>query len=235
MSTESTLKNTGQKLPAWATADAYLFDIDGTLLNGRDMVQYLAFRHAVREIFNLDCTIDGVFVHGNTDIGILRAVLRREGIGDETIDTNLTRLVSAMCDEVRRNAADIRVDICPSIPGLLARLRDAGKVLGVASGNLETIGWAKLESAGLREFFSFGAFSDRQEFREDIFRAGIAQARAIAGKNASVMVVGDTPSDIDAARKAGVPVVSVATGRFTVEQLSALNPDLCVSCCTDLL
>lgn len=235
MSIERTVSNTGQKLPAWATADAYLFDIDGTLVNGRDTVQYFAFRHAVRETFGLDATIDGVYVHGNTDIGILRAVLKREGVLDDIIDTNLSRLVAAMCEEVRRNAAGIRVDICPSISDLLARLRDAGKVLGVASGNLETIGWAKLEAAGLREFFSFGAFSDRQEHRENIFRDGIAQARAIAGKTASVMVVGDTPSDIHAARKAGVPVVSVATGRFTLEELRALNPDVCVSCCTELL
>lgn len=235
MSTDSTATMPGQNLPAWATADAYLFDIDGTLLNGRDAVQYFAFRHAVREIFALDATIDGVLVHGNTDVGILRAVLRRAGIADPEIDARLPHLVASMCDEVRRNAGDIRVDICPSIPGLLARLRDAGKVLGVASGNLESIGWAKLEAAGLRDFFSFGAFSDRQELRENIFRDGIARARAIAGQNASVMIVGDTPSDIEAARKVGASIVSVATGKFTREQLSALGPDLCVSCCTELL
>lgn len=231
----STVIMPGQKLPAWATADAYLFDIDGTLLNGRDAVQYFAFRHAVREIFGLHATIDGVLVHGNTDVGILRAVLRRAGVADVDFEARVPQLVSAMCEEVRRNAADIRVDICESIPNLLDRLRDAGKLLGVASGNLETIGWAKLDAAGLRDYFSFGAFSDREEFRENIFRNGVAQARAIAGANASVMVVGDTPSDVEAAKKIGIPVVSVATGKFTREQLSALAPDLCVSCCTDLL
>ena len=60
-------------------------------------------------------------------------------------------------------------------------------------------------------------------------------ASLLAGAAASAVVVGDTPSDIEAARKAGVPIVSVATGTFTRDQLSALAPDLCVSCCTELL
>ena len=59
----------GKTLPAWATADAYLFDIDGTLLNTRDGVHYYAFRNALRQLFNVDGTIDGVPVHGNTDPG----------------------------------------------------------------------------------------------------------------------------------------------------------------------
>ena len=235
MRSDTTANMASKNLPAWATADAYLFDIDGTLLNGRDAVQYFAFRHAVRETFGLDATIDGVLVHGNTDVGILRAVLRREGVQDTEFDARLPQLVSAMCHHVQRNQADIDVDICPSIPGLLERLRDAGKILGVASGNLETIGWAKIQAAGLRDFFRFGAFSDRQELRENIFRDGIQKARAIAGENATVMVVGDTPSDIQAAKRAGVPVVSVATGKFSREELSALGPDLCVACCTELL
>ena len=222
-------------LPAWAVADAYLFDIDGTLLNARDGVHYYAFRNTLREFFNIDGTIDGVPVHGNTDLGILRAVLQREGIVGEEFETKLPNLIRHMCEEVQRNAADIRVEVCPSIPELLARLHAAGKLLGIVSGNLETIGWAKIEAAGLARYFSFGSFSDRRELREHIFQHGIEEARRILGADAAVMVVGDTPSDIAAARKVGIPIVSVATGIFPREQLRSLGPDYCVSCCTELL
>jgi len=224
-----------QPLPAWATADAYLFDIDGTLLNTRDAVQYFAFRNAVRHHFGIEGTIEGVHVHGNTDIGILRAVLARAGIEGPQFEAKLPDVVAHMCDEVRRNARDIRVELCPSIPELLARLHSAGKLLGIVSGNLETIGWAKVEAAGLQRYFSFGSFSDRRELREHIFESGIEEARRILGPTSSVMIVGDTPSDIAAARKVGVPIVSVATGIFAREQLHALGPDVCVSCCTELL
>ncbi len=229
------MESTSRALPAWATADAYLFDIDGTLLNTRDGVQYYAFRNALRHHFGIDGTIDGVPVHGNTDLGILRAVLKRAGVSDSDFQSKLPHIITHMCEEVRRNAADIRVDLCPSIPELLARLHGAGKLLGIVSGNLETIGWAKLEAAGLKHYFEFGSFSDERELRENIFEHGITEARRRLGPKSSVMVVGDTPSDIAAARKVGVPIVSVATGIFPREQLHALGPDLCVSCCTELL
>src|SRR5258707_2979384 len=65
----------------WSDADAYLFDIDGTLLNSRDGVHYNSFHAALRAAFGITAQIDGVPVHGNTDVGILRAVAHRHGIG----------------------------------------------------------------------------------------------------------------------------------------------------------
>ena len=56
----------------WTAFDCYLFDIDGTLLNSRDAVHYYAFHRAVQTVFGLDFRLDGVPVHGNTDVGILR-------------------------------------------------------------------------------------------------------------------------------------------------------------------
>jgi phosphoglycolate phosphatase-like HAD superfamily hydrolase len=39
------------------------------------------------------------------------------------------------------------------------------------------------------------------------------------------LVIGDTPRDVDAAHRAGCPVLGVATGRFTVEELKACGAD----------
>ena len=174
-------------------------------------------------------------VHGNTDLGILRAVLARAGIPGEEFERRLPDLMRHMCDEVRRNAAGIRVELCPSIREVLEWLQQRGKLLGVASGNLEPIGWAKLEAAGLRRYFAFGSFSDQREQREDIFRHGIAEARRLRGADASVCIFGDTPSDIAAAHAVGVPIIALATGIFTLDQLRPLGATACVSCCTELL
>jgi phosphoglycolate phosphatase-like HAD superfamily hydrolase len=219
----------------WVEADAYLFDIDGTLLNTRDAVHYHAFHNAVREVFGVDSSIDGVQVHGNTDIGILRAVLRREGISDADFERKVPALVGSMCAEVASKAEQIRAELCPSILELLEHLRREGKLIGVVSGNVEPIGWLKLEAAGLRPYFSFGAFSDRHELRHDIFRHGIAEARRRLGAAAQVCIVGDTPADIEAARAAGVPVVAVATGIYPTHHLAQYEPTVCVSCCTELV
>lgn len=221
-------------LETFFQAGAYLFDIDGTLLNTRDGVHYFAFRNALRELFGIEGTLEGVPVHGNTDLGILRAVLEREGIRGQEFERKLPLLTRFMCDEVQRNRAGIRVQLCPSITELLGRLHAAGKLLGVVSGNLEPIGWAKIEAGGLRPYFSFGCFSDHNEQREAIFRQGIAEVHRRRPR-ASIVIIGDTPSDIAAARQVGVPIIAVATGSFPREQLAELRPDLCLACCTELL
>jgi phosphoglycolate phosphatase-like HAD superfamily hydrolase len=219
----------------WDRARAYLFDIDGTLVRSRDPVHYFAFQHAMRKVFGLDATIDGVPVQGNTDIGILRAVLRQQGLADSEIDTGLPQLVEEMCMEVRRNASQMAPELCPSIRELLSLLDSQGKLLGAASGNLETIGWLKLERAGIRHIFAFGSFSHPLEFRSDIFHQGVATARQYLGPSAEVYVVGDTPADIEAARAVGIPIIAVATGIFEFDQLLALQPDACFACATDML
>ncbi len=219
----------------WDRAEAYLFDIDGTLVRSRDPVHYFAFQYAMRRVFALEATIDNVPVQGNTDVGILRAVLRREGLADAEIDAGLPAMIEHMCAEARRNAAQMCPELCPSIHELISTLYAQGKLLGAASGNLETIGWLKLEKAGLRAMFSFGSFSHPLEYRADIFREGVKMARQRLGPGASVYVVGDTPADIEAAQAVGVPVIAVATGIFQFDDLLALQPDACFACATEML
>jgi phosphoglycolate phosphatase len=219
----------------WDAAHAYIFDIDGTLLNSRDAVHYFAFRHALREILGLDATIDHVPVHGNTDPGILRAVLRKEGLAEGAIDESLPKLFAVMCHEVETNCDQLSPELCPSILPLLEHLRNHGKVLGVASGNLEPIGWLKLERAGLRQMFSFGSFSHPRERRSEIFLHAVEQAHKAAGAKAEILIVGDTPSDIAAAREIGVPVVALATGVYAFQALAQMQPDACFASAADLL
>jgi len=220
----------------WLDAGAYLFDIDGTLLNSRDAVHYHAFHAALRQVFGIDTPIDGVPLHGNTDPGILRAVCARAAKPDAEFDSGLPRALALMRSEVERSAHALSPQVCAGVSELLAWLAARGKLLGVVSGNLERIGWLKLETAGLRPFFAFGSFSDRNEQREAIFRAGVDEVRRRLGREeAAVVIVGDTPADIRAAQAVGVPVVALASGTYPLAQLAEHGPDLCLAGCGDLL
>lgn len=219
----------------WIEADAYLFDIDGTLLNAHGGTHMNAFHVAIEQVLGLQGTLHGLPVHGNTDIGILRAFVRRAGYPEDKFEARLPELLQRMCAEVEQNRHQMRSEVCSSVPEVVRLLAGRNKLLGVASGNLESIGWLKVEAAGLREYFSFGSFSDRFELRSEIFADAVAEARRRLGANASVCVVGDTPSDIQAARAVGIPVIAVATGIFPLEELAGLEPDLCIPCCDDLL
>jgi phosphoglycolate phosphatase-like HAD superfamily hydrolase len=92
-----------------------------------------------------------------------------------------------------------------------------------------------LERAGIRQYFDFGSFSDHNEKREAIFLSGVEAARRLRGPKTSVCFVGDTPSDIHAAAHLGLPVIAVATGIYSREQLAEHSPALCVASVAELL
>ena len=219
----------------WHAFDAYLFDIDGTLLNSRDGVHYNSFHKALQHVYQCDARIDSVPVQGNTDIGILRAAAALCGIEGERFERGLQEALSLMADEVEQNADQLRPELCPSIREVLDALHRDGKLMGVCTGNLQRIGWAKLKAAGIRDRFAVGGFSDQHEFRPDIFRDAMNQAMNQLGSDAKICFVGDTPNDILAAQKLGMPVVAVATGIYPIDQLQQHNPTLCISCCAELL
>lgn len=219
----------------WMNADAYLFDIDGTLLVSRDRVHRNALHQAMREAYGVDTTIEGIAYHGKTDLGILRAALDRAGISGDRFEASLPAALQVVCREVSANASRITPTVCSAIPELLDELKASGKLLGLASGNLESVGWLKVEAAGLREFFSFGCFSDRHESRADIFRQAVVEVHRRLGEAAQVYFIGDTPEDIKAARLANSKTVAVCTGIFTADDLSQHQPDACVATCEELL
>jgi phosphoglycolate phosphatase len=219
----------------WMSADAYLFDIDATLLVTRDGVHRNALHQAMREAYNVDTTIDGISYHGKTDLGILRAALERVGVSGDRFEANLSSALEIICREVATNASRITPTLCSAIPEVLFELKAAGKLLGLASGNLESVGWLKVEAAGLREFFSIGCFCDHSESRADIFRQGVTEVHQRLGESAQVCFIGDTPEDVKAARLANSQIVAVCTGIFKAEELAGHKPDACVASCAELL
>src|SRR5436305_9996949 len=115
------------------SADAYLFDIDGTILVTRDLVHWNGLHQAMLEIYGVDTTIEGIPYHGKTDIGILRAALERGGIVGAEFEAGLAAARGVICREVSGHAAEICAEVCPAIPTLLEQLHGSGKLLGVAS------------------------------------------------------------------------------------------------------
>jgi phosphoglycolate phosphatase-like HAD superfamily hydrolase len=212
-------------------ADAYVFDIDGTLLVTKDLVHWNALHQAMTEAYGVDATIEGIPYHGKTDLSILRAAVGRAGVSDSDFEAKLPAALDVVCREVEANHLQLAPAVCPGIVRLLELLKARGKLLGVASGNLETVGWRKIDAAGLRSFFAFGFFSDHHETRAEIFRNALEHVKSQLGPAACVCFLGDTPSDVEAAKQVGAQILAVASGTFSFHELSACSPDLCVSHC----
>ena len=220
---------------AWNTYDAYLFDIDGTLLTCTDAVHYFGFCEVLTSIAGRPLNLDGVVAHGNVDMGIMRDALSRASIPDAAWRPRRVEMRDALSSFVEQRSADLCITVLPGVTAVLDHLQGRGAKLGVATGNLERIGWTKLDRCGLRSQFDFGGFSDDFEWRRDVIAAAAQKARAIAGEAATVCVIGDTPTDVQAAHENGLDVIAVATGIFSMEELRAAGPDLLVRSLTELL
>lgn len=220
---------------AWDQQNAYLFDIDGTLLRSRDRVHFDSIPAGVHHVTGLLVTLDGVAIHGSTDTAILREACTQAGIPEDVIEPQVAAILEAVSNHVAERRDELQPYLMPGVRETLHHLAQRGAVLGVATGNLEAIGWIKVEKAGLREWFRFGGFSDHFPVRSELIGSAARKARQLAGESAAVCVVGDTPRDIEAARANQLPVIAVATGHFSFEELLRHRPTACTTSLADLL
>lgn len=223
----------------WDRQDAYLFDIDGTLMRSRDRVHYDSVAASVQRVTGFEITLSGVLIHGGTDTAILREACRQAGIPDNILEKHYDAILEAMRNSVAERRNELDPELMPGVTEVLRHLAQKGALLGVASGNLEAIGWIKIEQAGLREWFRFGGFSDHFPVRPELIGHAALKARELAGPGGQngvrICVVGDTPRDIEAARANFLSVIAVATGKYSFDELLQFQPEACVSSLADLL
>ena len=148
--------------------------------------------------------------------------------------TGVLGLAKSSCRcAVSSRSEDLNVctEVMPGVHEVLRHLTQRGARLGVATGNLQRIGELKLRRAGLLDYFQFGAWSDAFEYRADVIRAGVAQV----SKTAALCVVGDTPADVAAAHQNHLPVIAVATGIYSFDDLERAQPEICLHSFAELL
>ncbi len=219
----------------WDRQEAYLFDIDGTLLRSRDRIHYESFFESVRSVMGRELVLEGVTLSGNTDPGILYDAFRLAELDPEHWQPMLEGVLDHMRTIVAARRDQMHLVKMPGVDEMLAFLHSKGVALGIGTGNLESIGWLKLEVLGIRHWFTFGGFSDRFHVRADMISDAARQAREVKGAGASVCVIGDTPFDISAAKANGLPTIAVATGHYSFDELMEHQPEVCVSTLTALL
>jgi phosphoglycolate phosphatase len=215
----------------------YLFDIDGTLL-----LTGGAGRRALNAIFEERYGIDGamndVRAAGNTDPLILRQIFEtRLGMqprADE-IEAVLEAYVPRLRLELQRSPKFRTMPAAAEVLTFLAA--DARTSLAIATGNVRPAAWAKLERAGFRDHFTTGGFgcdhADRAVLVERAIERGLALSPGGLGRG-DVVVVGDTPYDVRAARACGVRVIAVATGVIARDELEREDPDIVMDTLAEL-
>ncbi|MGB5809485.1 MAG: HAD family hydrolase [Polyangiales bacterium] len=208
-----------------------LFDIDGTLLRaggaGRRSVERALDRLTGRA--HGTTNLESVEFAGRTDRWIMGAALAHCGAPthDAMIDEVIDHYLELLPTELQ---ASTGFEVMPGARGLLEKLCQAsGIALGLGTGNVERAAYAKLRRAALDPFFAFGGFGCDHVDRAALLRAGLARGLAHARVDeARVVVIGDTPHDVDAAHAIGAECIAVCTGWFDEAPLHASGAELVV-------
>ncbi|MGC9970721.1 MAG: HAD family hydrolase [Bryobacteraceae bacterium] len=204
-----------------------LFDIDGTLLRRAGPHHRQALVEAIRKATGLATTTDRIPLYGMLDPVIIAEMLRRAGAPELEIRKAMPEVMRRAQSIYARTCPNLERKTCPGARRLLGRLKRRGVAMGLVTGNLARIGWKKMERAGLKEYFRFGAFGEMAETRAALVRLAVEEARRRRWMDGETPVsfVGDAPNDILAAQAAGVRSIAVATGVVSVEELRAYSPD----------
>jgi len=201
-----------------------LFDLDGTLLDTSDLViksfQYTLAPHLGR-------TIDAEEVYPYFGAPL------REGLA-----AFLPEKVEEMLPVYRRYSQehfDNLVCLCPGVREGLEELRQAGIKLGIVTSRVRDTTLYGLQLFGLLDFFQAIVTMEDVENHKPGPEPVLRGAELLGLPPAAVLMVGDSPNDIAAARAAGVIAVAAGWSRVPCRRLLEAGPDFWVDSMEELV
>jgi phosphoglycolate phosphatase-like HAD superfamily hydrolase len=203
-----------------------LFDIDGTLVTTGGAGRSALLR--ALEAWGSPDALDFSFA-GMTDRLIVRSALRNMGVADSQalVDRIIADYLLILGGEVAAVPAEryrVHDGMVEALDRASAR---SGYAIGLGTGNVERGARIKLGRVGLCDRFSFGGFGCDAEDRAELLRIGAARGAArlaLPRERCRVVVIGDTPKDIAAAKNIGAEAFAVATGSIAADELAAHHP-----------
>ena len=186
------------------------------------IAQERALERAFEVVHGRPRALEGVVLDGSTDPIILDEALKLAGLRAPHAP-----ILEAYLGFLEEEAAALRTGgVLPGVAELLAALEDRRDVArGLVTGNIEPGAFVKLRRFGLERAFRFGGYGSDTPERSEMVRLAVERSGARSG--APVVLIGDTPNDIRAARANGALSIAVATGhRYGRDELAALEPDM---------
>jgi phosphoglycolate phosphatase-like HAD superfamily hydrolase len=204
-----------------------LFDVDGTLVGGGPAKE--AFHTAMVATFGTAGDIEVHSFAGKTDPQIARELLTGAGLDDREVDRGLPTLWERYLEELEARLAGRPMEVLAGVPDLVRALESTGAVaLGLVTGNIAGGARLKLGSVGLAPHFRVGSYGSDDEVRNHLPGIAMRRAREVFGRMFSprdVVIVGDTPRDVECGRHEGTRTFGVATGHYGPRALCEAGAD----------
>jgi phosphoglycolate phosphatase len=207
-----------------------LWDVDGTLVDSAGLGRE-AFMEAFERVTGSLPSAQVPFA-GRTDLEIALDMLLVSGVeaGEELLALFGAALERAMAS--RFDALRARGRALPGAHESLARLdREPGVLQSLLTGNIEPNAAVKLRAFGLERHLDFeiGAYGSDHRMRAELVAIARSKAERKHGRRVEpedVVLVGDTPLDVAAAKEGGARAIAVASGPFDEDALEAAGADV---------
>jgi phosphoglycolate phosphatase-like HAD superfamily hydrolase len=199
------------------------WDIDGTLLTtGKAGVP--AWEAAVKEVAGKDFQLSSIRVPGLTDFQIAARTFELLGVPIE--GGVVERMVSRYEDMLPSTLPSKQGRVLPNVREILDTLDGRSDVCSyLLTGNTRRGARAKLTHYNLFQYFPDGAFAEDQGNRSSIAARALELARRFGPINEEqIFVIGDTPHDIECATAIEARTIAVATGGYSIDELTAHHP-----------
>ncbi len=208
-----------------------LFDIDGTLIRGGGAGRK-ALNRAALKLYGKKNACSELSLAGRTDLYNF-AETYRNATGKKPTPAAVEKLhqeyLRFLPYYVRSAIRSRTYHIPPGLRTLLKHLsRDKRVLLGLGTGNMEKGARIKLAPSGFNAYFLFGGFGSDAFHRHELLKKAVIRARKLAHASFTskdVYVIGDTPFDVSAGKKAGFKTIAVGTGYASWKELNASRPD----------
>ncbi len=188
------------------------------------MERAFELRHGTKEVLSFS-------FGGMTDKAIVRSALLALGqpFADEAalateMEATLAFYLTILAEEVARTRIRIHDGMERALDMADARKNVA---LGLGTGNIRKGAEIKLDCVGIYHRFSFGGFGDDSIDRPTLLGKGARRGADKLGvpiEDCRVVVIGDTPRDVAAAKAIGADAIAVATGMHDLAELKACDP-----------
>ncbi len=215
-----------------------LFDVDGTLVTTcgagrRALERAFERRHGTKAALSFS-------FGGMTDKAIVRdglLALGRPFANAGDLEREVEQTLAFYLDVLAEEVAHTRIRIHPGMDRALD-MADArkGVALGLGTGNIRRGAEIKLSCVNIYHRFSFGGFGDDSIDRPTLLMAGARRGADKLGlpiEDCRIVIIGDTPKDIAAAKAIGAESVAVATGMHDIAELKQNDPTAVYADLTD--